>query len=48
MDIETCAHPACSCAVTKGMRFCSARCETATKDVETHDTCDCGHRQCTS
>jgi hypothetical protein len=43
MDVETCAHPACSCAVTGGAEFCRA----ASKDVATHDTCECGHKDCT-
>jgi len=47
MDIETCAHPACSCSVTNGEEFCSAHCKAASKDVEAHDTCDCGHKDCT-
>jgi hypothetical protein len=46
MDIETCRHPACSCAVTDG-RFCSPHCESASTDVETHSTCECGHEACT-
>ena len=33
MDVETCDHPACSCAVTNGKHFCSRYCETASKDV---------------
>jgi hypothetical protein len=47
MEIETCAHPACSCAVTGGARFCSKHCEVASKDVAKHDTCECGHKDCT-
>jgi hypothetical protein len=46
MDVETCAHPACSCAVTDE-KFCSKHCEQASKDVAKHDTCDCGHADCT-
>ena len=46
MDVETCDHPACSCAVTNGKHFCSHYCETASKDVEHNDTCECGHSQC--
>jgi hypothetical protein len=46
MEIETCAHPACSCAVTDA-RFCSKHCEVASKDVAKHDTCECGHEDCT-
>jgi hypothetical protein len=47
MDVETCDHPACSCAVTNGNHFCSGYCETASKDVEHNDTCERGHSQCT-
>jgi len=47
MDIETCEHPACSCAVTNGAKFCSKHCEAAAKNVAKHDTCECGHKDCT-
>jgi hypothetical protein len=47
MEIDTCAHPACSCAVTGGAQFCSKHCEVASKDVAKHDTCECGHKDCT-
>jgi hypothetical protein len=52
VDVETCDHPACSCAVTSGKHFCSSYCETASKDVEHkdvehNDTCECGHSQWT-
>jgi hypothetical protein len=47
MDVDTCDHPACSCAVTSGKHFCSSYCETASKDIENNDTCECGHSQCT-
>jgi len=46
MDIETCAHPACSCAVSAGKKYCSGYCEAASRDVEHNDLCDCGHPQC--
>jgi hypothetical protein len=35
MDVETCPHPACSCAVSDS-RFCSKHCEQASKDVAKH------------
>src|SRR5262249_60474920 len=47
MDVETCDHPACSCAVTDGKHFCSSYCETVSGDVEHNDICECGHSQCT-
>ncbi len=46
MDVHTCKHPACSCQVTGGNPFCSQHCREASKDVATHNTCDCKHPQC--
>ncbi len=46
MDVHTCKHPACSCQVTGGSPFCSQHCREASKDVATHNTCDCKHPQC--
>jgi hypothetical protein len=42
-DGKKCAHPVCSCTVTKGS-YCSTECEAMekTSDVE----CLCGHPAC--
>ena len=39
-----CKHPACSCKVHEGERYCSAQCEgmNETPDIN----CLCGHPEC--
>lgn len=46
MDVHTCDHPACSCQLTGSERFCGHTCKEASKDVATHNTCECKHAQC--
>jgi hypothetical protein len=43
-DIKKCAHPSCTCTVTKGEKFCSSRCEAAADTTEI--VCECGHTGC--
>jgi hypothetical protein len=41
---KECKHPACSCPVAEGQKYCSSICEGA-GDTTTID-CDCGHPEC--
>jgi hypothetical protein len=43
-ESKKCAHPACSCHVHEGKKFCSETCEDA-KNV-TELTCQCDHPGC--
>jgi hypothetical protein len=39
-----CKHPACSCVVAKGERYCSAHCEGMSESADIN--CLCGHAAC--
>lgn len=39
-----CKHPACSCPVEKGEKYCSPTCEGAGDTMQID--CDCGHPSC--
>jgi hypothetical protein len=43
-EAKKCAHPACSCPVSDGGKYCSTKCESAKKVTEL--TCQCGHAGC--
>ena len=46
-DSEKCAHPACSCTVTKGGewgKYCSEQCKVKGSGIELR--CDCPHAAC--
>ena len=45
MGKKQCAHPACSCTVAEGNKYCSTYCEDAGQD-EVEISCDCGHEPC--
>ncbi len=42
---QKCAHPACSCSVADGKKYCSPVCEDAKGMTEL--TCQCEHGNCT-
>lgn len=42
-DTKKCAHPACSCIVTKD-KYCSETCKDAKAMIEL--TCQCNHSGC--
>jgi hypothetical protein len=46
--LAKCAHPACTCTVASGERFCSDYCaEPANADAAAADDgCSCGHLEC--
>jgi hypothetical protein len=46
MDMNTCRHPTCACAVGAGSEFCSDSCRRASGDAAEHARCDCGHDGC--
>lgn len=41
---KKCAHPACSCQVPAGQKYCCTKCESAKSMTEL--TCQCGHPDC--
>lgn len=43
-ETKKCAHPACSCTVTGGAKFCSQICEDSKGMIELK--CDCKHPGC--
>lgn len=46
--LAKCAHPACTCTVASGERFCSDYCaELANANATgTDNGCNCGHPEC--
>jgi hypothetical protein len=44
-DKNICKHPACSCPVEKGEKYCSPTCAGAGDTMQID--CDCGHPSCT-
>jgi hypothetical protein len=43
-NTNKCAHPACSCPVEKGEKYCSQYCKDAGSTMEI--ACNCGHTGC--
>ena len=43
-ETKKCAHPACSCSVSGGKKYCGNACESAKKTTEL--TCQCDHPGC--
>lgn len=43
-DSKKCAHPACTCEVEKGQKYCSQYCKDAKGTLEL--ACGCGHETC--
>ena len=41
---KQCAHPACTCDVADGKKYCSQYCEDAKDTMEL--SCNCGHAGC--
>jgi hypothetical protein len=41
---KKCAHPACTCPVEKGQKYCSQYCQDAGGTMEI--SCNCGHAGC--
>ena len=39
-----CAHPACTCKVSEGEKYCSTYCEDAGDTTEL--SCNCDHPEC--
>jgi hypothetical protein len=46
MDMSTCRHPSCFCAVGASAEFCSESCRNASGDAAEHARCDCSHDSC--
>jgi len=42
---DKCAHPACSCTVKDGEKYCSGYCHDAGNLADL--ACGCGHLECT-
>jgi hypothetical protein len=45
-DQNKCAHPQCSCPVSKGKEYCSEACEISAAGNEVKGECGCDHPQC--
>lgn len=43
-DSKKCEHPACSCEVREGTKYCSQYCKDAGETTEI--SCNCGHAGC--
>lgn len=41
---KKCAHPACTCQVPAGQKYCGPKCEGSGKSLEL--TCQCDHPAC--
>ena len=46
--LAKCAHPACTCTVGEGERFCSDYCAELTnvRAASSDEGCNCGHPEC--